>query len=46
MRILVSNGSPRPNGSTKKMAEAFRAGAVSAGHTVDMIDVCKMRILY
>ncbi len=44
MRILVLNGSPRPNGSTKKMAEAFRAGAVSAGHTVDMIDVCKMRI--
>ncbi len=32
------------NGSTKKMAEAFRAGSVSAGHTVDMIDMCKMRI--
>ena len=44
MRILVLNGSPRPNGSTRKMADAFRTGAVSAGHTVDIIDVCRMKI--
>ena len=36
MRILVLNGSPRPNGNTKGMIEAFREGAVSAGHQVDV----------
>ena len=44
MKILVLNGSPRPKGSTKQMAEAFRSGALSAGHHVDIIDVCKLRI--
>ena len=44
MRILVLNGSPRPNGNTKGMIEAFREGAVSAGHQVDVMDVCRMKI--
>ena len=44
MNILVLNGSPRPNGSTKKMVEAFREGAESAGHTVNTVDVCHKRI--
>ena len=44
MRILVLNGSPRPNGNTKGMIEAFREGAVSANHQVDVMDVCRMRI--
>lgn len=44
MNILVLNGSPRPRGNTKQMVEAFREGAVSAGHTVEVVDVCKMRI--
>lgn len=44
MRILVLNGSPRPNGNTKGMVEAFREGAVSAGHQVDVVDVCKLKI--
>lgn len=44
MNILVLNGSPRPNGSTKKMVEAFRGGAESTGHTVSVVDVCKMKI--
>lgn len=44
MNILVLNGSPRTNGSTKKMAEAFRGGTESAGHTVSVVDVCKMKI--
>ncbi|NCE64497.1 flavodoxin family protein [Pseudoflavonifractor sp. 524-17] len=34
MKTLVLNGSPRPNGNTKGMVEAFREGAVSAGHQV------------
>ena len=44
MRILVLNGSPRPNGSTKGMVEAFREGAVTAGHQVNVVDVCKLKI--
>ena len=44
MRILVLNGSPRPNGNTKGMVEAFREGAVSVGHHVDVVDVCKLKI--
>lgn len=44
MRILILNGSPRPNGNTKGMIEAFREGALSAGHQVDVMDVCRMKI--
>lgn len=44
MKILVLNGSPRPNGNTKGMVEAFREGAVSVGHQVDVVDVCRMKI--
>ena len=44
MQILVLNGSPRPSGNTKGMVEAFREGAVSAGHSVDVADVCRMKI--
>lgn len=44
MRILVLNGSPRPKGNTKQMIEAFREGAVSAGHQVDVVDVCQKKI--
>ena len=43
MNILVLNGSPRPNGNTKGMVEAFREGAESAGHQVDVVDVCRMK---
>ena len=44
MRILVLNGSPRENGNTKKMVSAFKEGAVSSGHQVDVIDVCRKKI--
>ncbi len=44
MQILVLNGSPRPSGNTKGMVEAFRDGAVSVGHHVDVIDVCRLKI--
>lgn len=44
MNILVLNGSPRPKGNTKQMVDAFREGAISAGHTVEVVDVCKMKI--
>lgn len=32
MKILVLNGSPHPQGSTKDMVNAFKKGAESAGH--------------
>ena len=44
MRILVLNGSPRPNGNTKGMVEAFREGAVTVGNQVDVVDVCRLKI--
>lgn len=44
MNILVLNGSPRPAGNTKQMAEAFREGAVHAGHQVNVVDVCRKNI--
>ena len=44
MQILVLNGSPRPNGNTKQMIEAFRRGAEGADHQVDVVDVCKKNI--
>ncbi len=44
MRILVLNGSPRPGGNTKQMVNSFKEGAESAGHQVDVVDVCRKRI--
>ena len=37
MKILVLNGSPRPNGNTAKMVKSFKDSAVSAGHEVTEI---------
>lgn len=44
MNLLILNGSPRPEGHTKRMAEALRAGAENAGHTVRVVDVCRLAI--
>lgn len=44
MDILVLNGSPRPQGETAKMIAAFGAAAERAGHTVTVIDVCRLNI--
>ncbi len=44
MKILVLNGSPRPKGNTKQMVEAFLEGAASAGHRVDVVDICHKKI--
>lgn len=44
MKILILNGSPRPNGNTKKMIDAFSEGAMSSGHQIDVVDVCKKKI--
>lgn len=42
MNILILNGSPRPQGNTKKMINAFVSAAGS--HQVDVIDVCRKNI--
>ena len=44
MNIIILNGSPRLKGNTKQMVEAFREGAESSGHHVDIVDVCKKKI--
>lgn len=44
MKILVLNGSPRKKGNTRRMIDAFQEGAVSAGHQVDVVDVCRKQI--
>ena len=44
MKILVLNGSPRPNGNTAKMTGVFKEAAEQAGHMVDVINVCRLNI--
>lgn len=44
MNVLVLNGSPRKLGNTKRMINAFREGAESVGHRVDIVDVCYLKI--
>jgi len=44
MHIVILNGSPRPKGNTAAMVAAYREGAESAGHTVTVFDVCRMKI--
>ena len=44
MKILVLNGSPRPNGNTAALVEAFKKGAESKGNEVTVKNVAKMNI--
>ena len=44
MNILVLNGSPRPKGNTRQMVDAFTEGATSAGHQVNVVNVCQKNI--
>ena len=44
MKVLILNGSPRPMGNTAMFAAAFRDGAESAGHKVDVVGVAKLKI--
>lgn len=39
MNIVILQGSPNLHGSTHLLADSFRQGAESAGHTVERIDV-------
>ncbi|MBQ6496669.1 MAG: flavodoxin family protein [Firmicutes bacterium] len=44
MKILLLSGSPRKNGNSSAMADAFIAGAQSVGHEVVRFDVARMDI--
>lgn len=44
MKIIVLNGSPRPNGNTAAMVDAFTKGARMNGHEVAVISVCQKEI--
>ena len=44
MKVLILNGSPRPQGNTARMTAAFREAAGKAGHQVVQHDVCRMNI--
>jgi len=44
MKILVMNGSPRRNGNTAAFAAAFKSGAESKGHEVEIVPVGNMKI--
>ena len=43
-KIIILNGSPRPNGNTAALIEAFKKGAEKNGHTVQRIDLQKLNI--
>ena len=44
MNILVLNGSPRKQGNTAAMVNAFAEGAREKGHTVHIVPVCQKKI--
>lgn len=44
LNILVLNGSPRANGNTKAMINAFVEEASENNHKITVVDVCKKRI--
>ncbi len=44
MNILVLNGSPRMNGNTAAMVEAFVEGASENSHNITVVSVCQKKI--
>lgn len=44
MKILILNGSPRRNGNTAFLVNAFKEGAESKGHSVEIANVGSMKI--
>ena len=44
MKILILNGSPRPNGNTAAMVDAFLEGAKDNGHEITVVQVCRKKI--
>lgn len=44
MKIMILNGSPRPNGNTSAMVDAFAKGASDKGHETRVFQVGRMKI--
>lgn len=44
MKILILNGSPRPDGNTVAMIKDYAEGAKEAGHSIQIVDVCRKNI--
>lgn len=44
MKIALLNGSPRVNGNTTVMVDAFARGAKEAGQVVETVNVVLMKI--
>ena len=44
MKIVVLDGSPRKNGNTDIMVEAFKEGALKNNHTVEILKIAAMNI--
>lgn len=43
-KVLIIASSPRRNGNSNRLAEAFAKGAVQAGHQVDTVYLCEKNI--
>ena len=43
-KVLILNGSPRLNGNTATLSNAFKKGAIDAGHEVKEYFVADMKI--
>ena len=44
MKILILNGSPRPQGETAKLISVFQTATEEHGHEVKVFPVCRMNI--
>ena len=44
MKITVLFASPNKNGSTSILVDNFKRGAEESGHTVEVLDACKMNV--
>jgi len=44
MKIVILNGTPRAQGNTAAMVEAFARGAKEAGRVVEVVNVATMKI--
>ena len=44
MKIVILMASPNLKGSTSILADNFKRGAEESGHTVEMINVCKLKV--
>ena len=44
MKIVILFASPNSNGSTSILVNSFKSGAQESGHSVEIIDVCRLKI--